>query len=232
MFKNKKVRYLVFILIIFLVIIAILSSYLVYKSYVKPSPEIQVDNVTKVIETTLDTIPTGTNPAQVEEALKILNNPSLTDEQRYAGLSNLVFYFATGYSITYDPKLREIVRNDLNNLAKNMFPDQYEEGYFELPCTDPTCGDSADSELLAIQKEIKELDLIPEYHNTINSNLQQTIYLSEKDNKDDKMYGFAIVISGLEIEGVNTASESAKKLREYVKKKYDVEFQPTALESL
>ena len=227
MLKKKKVWILVFILILFLLIIAILSSYLLFRTYVKPHPEKEAQDVTKLIETTLDTIPTGTNPAQVEEALKILNNQSLSDEERYVGISNLVYYFAVGYSITYDPKLREIINKDLNNLAKNMFPDQYEEDYFNLPCADPTCGEKADVELLKIQKEIKELNLVPEYLNTINSNLQQTIYLSYKDNKTDKMFGFEIVISGLETEGVKEASDSAKKLRDYVKKTYGDEFKPS-----
>lgn len=164
------------------------------------------------------------NHAQVKEALDRISDKSIPKKERYEALKDLSFYFASAYSSSHNPELRrnsEIVKT----FAAKNFPEYYkdESGIFELTCSDPLCGDRPDEELRLIHDEVKKLKVTSEYLGTINYNLEQAIYIP-RDNIDEKMYGFELAVSQLEILNNNEASAAAKKLRDYLQKKYSLNF--------
>ncbi|GEM_PF-3100831 len=162
------------------------------------------------------------NQDQIENALNILRNEKLPSEQRYESLKDLAFYFSTAYAASHEPAIREYV-GSIKSFAKTNYPKYYEEGLFDVGCADPSCGEKPDEEIKQIQKEINEAGIQIEYLDTINKNLEQSIYIPI-EQIDDKKYGFELVIEQLIFENNPKASAAAEHLTNYVKRKYSIEF--------
>lgn len=210
----KKFNILTYLVLLVLTTIVLIIGIIFY--FNKSSSTVAYPKITKEVKTIMD------NPA-TERYLNQLNNKNLSEDERYKALVNLVIYFRGGYSSTHNPAIRNYVQITLNSFAKENFPNQYSEGDFLLPCSDPQCGHEITSEFENIIRIIEKSNLVQYQKDIILSNLKTVAYKPVED-KFNATTGLTIVIEQLEEGGNAQASEAAKLLKDYLKRTYSIDY--------
>lgn len=211
--KNKKIITLIFSLA--LAISISIPSYVIYTS--QPT---EFDKLADEINREAKKYPSSMNLTQVLKTTEILKDKNNTYSARYTALENIVFFFSAGYAASHNPEMRAF-GNSLKTFALEKFPQEYREGYFDISCADPVCGEKQDDELKEIQKKIKESGISSDKLDTILINYEQASYIPDKE---EKKYGFGLVLLQLSKENNSQASAAAEELKEYLKTKYSFEY--------
>lgn len=222
---KSKNSFLAILSIIILLIIIVLVYFIFFR-------DIQIQNKSRLekqevlrfsqkVKTTVNKNKKDFIQGQINEALGRLRDEQLSLSDRNEALKDIQFNFSTAYAISHKPEIREF-SNEIDSFAKNNFPGSYRDWTYIISCADPTCGETPDEEIKQIQKEINDTGIIPAYLHTINTNLEQAIYIP-KEQMDEKKYGFGLVIADLKLENNPKASAAADKLIDYIKRKYGIE---------
>lgn len=223
MSKNKKniVVFLVSIVLLFIVVISTLII-LVIRGDLPTSDDSKSikfsDDVRKTVSISLGSVV----PEVIDKQLKIINNPVGSEIEKYNALRNLSFYFSAEYSRNHNPKIKEYNDTVINDFAKENFKKLYKKEHFMILCSDPTCGQKINPELIEVIRIAKE-SKIPDYMKvTIDSNLTAAGQAPDKDI-DNKRIGFTIVYHQLIRYGDPIASNGATLLKKYAKDKYNID---------
>jgi hypothetical protein len=219
--NNKRVSILILsILVLLLILIAILSGFIIYLNKYSGLKRTNTSNLSSSVKETVGKNKYYFSEKQVQSALNKISNKSLSDSERYKGLSNLAFYFAVAYSASHNPALRDYVVS-LNKYGKENFPKDYNAPDFDVSCSDPDCGEKPDDEFYKIEKEIRESGIKPLYEDTIIKNFEIAYYTPIKDI-ENKNVVLTITINQLKSLGDPEASSAAKHIINYAKKKYSL----------
>lgn len=222
-FKNKNIIILIPLIIFLLIIFFLIFFIYFYNAGNKIGLNNQeLTNFNKKINSIVEKDNKYFDPSQFKEAFAKLNNEKLSDLEHYKALEDIAFYFSVAYAASHNPEIRNYV-NSIKSFAKNNYPKYYNKEPFNVGCADPVCGEKPDAEFQQIKKEINETGIAFEYLNTINKNLDQAIYIPI-EQIEEKKYGFMLVISQLETNDNPKASAAAKRLTDYIKKKYSIKF--------
>lgn len=217
--KSKKLIGVVLSLVV-LIIIIILTFLLFLQPHFANKKLAETDTLTKDVNQKLEIYGHHFNNYQVEESLRIMNDESLSESERYEATKNLSFYFSTAYSASHEPELRNYAEN-ITIYAQENFSDLYEKELFTIGCADPVCGETPDEEIKQIHKEILDLDIEVEYLDSIIKNLDTAIYIPVNDDRIlEKEFGFGLVIQQLQFQNNPEASKAATRLQEYAERKY------------
>jgi len=222
-FSKKK-----FVIISLLVLIITLSLLILYYKSTPPNISyISNSQVEQIVNKAQELGPTGMT-TRVKQALGKLNNPKLSDEQIYASLSDIYFYFSADYSITHNPKIREYINNDFNKYYKEQFPKLYNNnnyGQLIISCADPICGKNIDSDMNKIISIINNLNIDSLVKDSLLSNLKTAAYIPDNNqfDKQEKIFGFRSVINDLNSTENKNASEAAKMISDYLIKNYQIQ---------
>ena len=209
---NPRTLFFLFGFFSILILVAIGITYYLYFNPAKREFSKMSDEVKSVIQTDI-----------ADKYLKQVDNRSLSEEERYAALQNLLFFFRTQYVQTHDPDIRNYVATTLNEYAKKNFPKQHEEGDFEIPCSDTKCGREITPEFRGIMDKIQKSQLPSYKKDTILLNLKTLGYTPASD-KFNSVMGLYVVIDQLISDGDPAASEAAEQLKQYLKVNYDEDY--------
>lgn len=214
---KKRYFIVLFVLItVFLIVLTIINNYLTSNS--RSSVKFTNDVKSKILSYTNN----APLPERINRYLTIINNPKSSDQEKYNALTALEFFFSMQYISSFDPTVRSYVNDTMNNFAKNNLSKYYKKADFNIPCSDPTCGNKIDSKGQEIIDSISNNNQIePIYKDTILSNLKTTLYLPDV-NKQDKASGLNIVVTQLQKLNNNQASKSAKLLIDYFHNRYNL----------
>lgn len=226
--QNITKKKFVLIISLFLTIFIIAISFIIL--YYKPTPydDKKYYKNDEIVKTAQELGSKGM-ATRVKKAVDKFSNTKLSDDQRYKALEDVYFYFAAAYTTTYNPKLREYINKDFNNYYKEQLPKFYNDvenyGKFDIPCADPICGKNIDSDLNKIISLINELQVDPVIKGSSISDLKTAAYKPDNNeiDKQDKIYGFKLVIRLLNSAEDKNASETAKMLSDYLRKNYNIQ---------
>ena len=213
---QSRINLIGLLLIIAFILIFIITGLIYYLNNI--SPQGQFKNTSKKIAGITQSDPT------VNRYLDQLNNTKLSKKERYNALDNILFYFGIQYTQTHSPDVRNYVAKDLKEFAKKNFPEYYVEENFNIPCSDPVCGQKITPEFQSFIDQIQKGKL-PEYmKSTILLNLKTVAYMPVKD-KNNATIGLELVIGDLEASGDKQASDTAKLIKNYLLKTYSIDYE-------
>lgn len=235
---NKKIILLSIFLIsitLFIIILLIIIIKINQNNTTKNPNTIQADYTKILIQnTSLKEI-----SPRIETNLKVLDSTSASDEDKYKAVLELAENFRSGYSIDHDPKARNFIINDLNNYAKENYPNIYNADNFDMACLDPTCGASINNELKAIIDLISNVNLIyeqeekefTEYNReVILGNLTNMALLSESGEQFEVISLGTLAIDQLE-EDAKNYEEPSLLLKGYLLTHYNFNYDKVREES-
>lgn len=153
------------------------------------------------------------------DLFKIIQDPNIPEADRYKAVEALAFSFSQVYGETHDPEIREFSEKVLGPYAKQNFPKLYDVGVFNLICADPTCG-SLDPEITQVLTTLSNTDIDPNVIKMISDNFTTAGYSTDKD---DKRVGIGLVYEQLNQTGNPDASKAAVIIKEYAKKKLNLD---------
>ena len=146
--KNLKIKLLALTLAIFILVILVLTAYIVLSHIKLKSEQKKAETLTSDIRLNIKGILKDNKiPDFIEKRLLVINNSKLEDKKRYDALSDIAFYYAGTYSTLHDPSIRLFSIRILGEYAKQEFPHLYNSSVFEIPCSDPQCGQDLSIEL-------------------------------------------------------------------------------------
>ncbi len=213
---SKKSLILIFVFI--LLILTPLIIFLISKFATPPTPsEIFIKQTQNFIDKN-----NGDNeiPEEISDIFDTLNDKTNSDKDQYEALKSLSFYFSSAYSESKKPDIRDYNSKYINDYAKNYYSNLYKNYDFIIPCSDPTCGQSLDSEISEAIKIIDTSKLDKDIKNTIIENLKTAGYTPDLENKK---IGLTLSISQLKETNDKDASKAADLLYKYAKEKYNIE---------
>lgn len=222
--KRKRLILIGSIIVLTIIIIS-LSIFIVFspKYFSKNNdPE-----VLRKLDATYKDIKKEELPIYIKERFALIENGSLTDEEKYDQLDTLKMFIASTYNETHNSEFRNIINTDLKEYANNSISDasiksQIEEDFYQI-CADSGCNNNPlDAEYKLVVEEIRNSKTIPkEEIETILYNLELAILISPEDDLFSKQYGLELAIYQLYGLGIPEASMSADKLDALFVKTYN-----------
>ncbi len=163
---------------------------------------------------------------RINNNFTILKNKKESEKNRYTALSNLAFFFGSGYSDSNDPQVRKYVLK-LGEYANKNYPNQYVKANFNPFCQDSTCGPKTPVEITNLINDIDRNPKISESDKLfIIKNLQNTSYM-EEDDPEAKFYFYLQTYIELSNQASTASTSSVTKLAEdlktFIKAKYPKE---------
>lgn len=163
---------------------------------------------------------------RVNNNFLILKNKDESEKNRYTALSNLAFFFGSGYSDSNDPRVRNFVLK-LGEYANKNYPNQYVKANFNPFCQDSTCGPKIPTEITNLINDIDRNSKITESDKLfIIKNLQNTAYM-EEDDPEAKFYFYLQTYIELSnqasVASTSSVTKLADDLKTFIKAKYPKE---------
>lgn len=220
-FLDRKSKYLLIILLIILFTIITLSIYF-FRSTIdskqyKQAHEIQ-RNMLKELEIRANYPPTI---ERAKENLEILGNRKFSDQQQYEALIGFVNVLGDAYYSSNDPFFRKYISKELNNYAKDFFPDLYSQSVFVVLCADSECGNPQPEEIKDVIEIVNKSSLDTGTKDIIIKNITNMAFIP-RQNLDEKEYMTHFIINQLERENNEEASQAASLLKQYFKNSFDL----------
>ncbi len=163
---------------------------------------------------------------RVNNNFAILKNKNESEKSKYTALTNLAFFFGSGYSDSNDARVREYVLK-LGNYANKNYPNQYKKATFNLFCQDSTCGPKTPVEITKLINDINNTTSIAESDKTfIVKNLENTSYMEDSD-PESKFYFYLQTYIELSnqasVASTSSVTKLADDLKSFLKTKYPKE---------
>lgn len=236
-------KYNLVLIALILLLIIVVSIVIVYLNISQNNTVQRNTNLTiktnEIINTIEETIsPTAKERPEYSRVSTYLNQlrAANTPDEKYIALKNATSGIQLIYSLTNEPELYKLINTDINNFAKENFPDLYSPVDFEYPCQDPACAKNPNqpSEILSIVNDINSSDFPDEYKEIYSNNVLNANYLPDDKSK---VLTYMIAIRNLEassdLSSAGLNIEIANNLRQYVTSEFPEEFKEfTKLESI
>lgn len=156
-----------------------------------------------------------------EEVSQILADTKKSPDEKYQALTNLSFYLSSEYTATKDPSIRTFSKNVVGKYAKDNFPDLYRDSDFNIPCSDPECGQELDPEIKKIINTLVNSKVDPVVIDVISRNLTTAGHVPDSAF-DNKRSGFSISYYQMIEANNSVASKAASMLKSFAKNKYSM----------
>lgn len=194
--KNWKINLIILIFTIILILTFVIYYFNIttFNQSSTPSFKGYTELKTRVIEIGKDTeISSQPLYSRFVNKLKVLENPNITDKERYKNLQDSFMLLRVLYSETNNSKLYSF-EEYFGNFVKDNFPKLYKKSDFTFFCQDPACAGTSPqpSEILTIVEEIKNSDFPDPVKNSTIKDLLNIGYLPNQD-KSDKFGNYAFM---------------------------------------
>lgn len=132
--------------------------------------------------------------SRMADYFTILEKENASAKEKYDALVSVFYFLGSEYSRTNNHEYYSLINEDVDNFAKDNFPQYYEKEYFRTSCQDPSCADSNQPvELKNILEVVEKSDFPSKVKETLTEDLVNTGYKSDETEKLGKAWQYMVI---------------------------------------